>query len=255
MLKPQWWALVEPDADIAIRQFNEKLRNKLSVSPEKIIRRKNPFLLRARTEGDAKLFAQMITEAYLSSSEETMFGNLLEDVAITICKHSKGGWKSSAEKIDLEYMNDTVRCIVQIKSGPNWGNSSQKQAMKAAFLTAKRILRQGNPNLEVKCIEGICYGKSHIQLQGTHDKYVGHEFWNEISGWEGSANAVLELIGNHASNGLRDVKTDACDRIIEYMKTYGVAVPQNSKIRRTDQSIIQYTIDWNRLLEIVFEAD
>lgn len=45
----------------------------------------------------------MIVDAFLSSSEETMFGNVLEGIAIDICSHAKGGRKSSTESIDLEY--------------------------------------------------------------------------------------------------------------------------------------------------------
>lgn len=198
-MKPRWWLQVEPEANAAIMGFTTKLRRKLAEPPEKLVTRKNPFLFRVRVDSDAYEFAQMITNAYLSSSEETMFGNVLEEIAISICKHSIGGWKSSADKIDLEYTRDSTRYVMQTKSGTNWGNSSQRQSLVNSFQKAVKILRQGDPNLNIRCIEGVCYGKSMIRDLGTHTRYVGHAFWKEISNWEGTAAAVMELIGTHAS--------------------------------------------------------
>ncbi len=74
-----------------------------------------------------------ILDAHLSSQEEGIFGGLLEELAIFICQRAYGGIKSSAEGIDLEFIDDGVRYIISVKSDPNWGNSSQIAKMKDHF--------------------------------------------------------------------------------------------------------------------------
>lgn len=46
----------------------------------------------------------MVIDAYLSSSEETIFGNILEDIAIIICSKAKQGYKSGIANIDWNMM-------------------------------------------------------------------------------------------------------------------------------------------------------
>ena len=250
-MTPDWWSKVEPEAHDTLDRFTEKLRKKLAAPPERIVGRKNPFLFRARIERDAREFARMVTDAYLSSSEETMFGIVLEDIAVSICKHARGGWKSSAAKIDLEYMRDSTRCILQIKSGANWGNSSQKQAMVHSFQQATRILQQGNQTLHVQAIEGICYGKSQVNVLQTHHRYIGHSFWKEISDWDGTAASVMELIGTHASNGLNEARANACRQIVSYLEDNGAAVSAQPDSHDPQQSVPQSNMEWSKLLDLV----
>jgi hypothetical protein len=77
-------------------------------------------------------------ECNLSSSEEGIFGDWLEGLAIFINEKVYNGWKSGIPGIDLEFDYDDRRYIVTIKSGPNWGNSSQIKRLKDDFRTAKR---------------------------------------------------------------------------------------------------------------------
>ena len=238
-MSPDWWQEAEPEIHSVVDGFTGKLLEKLSVQPAKIVSRKNPFLLRVRVAADASEYARMVIDSYLSSSEETMFGRALEDIALIVYRHARQGWKSSADKVDLEYMSNGTRCIVQIKSGPNWGNSSQKEAMKRAFDKAAKLLRQGDPHFHVKRIEGICYGRSGIKDRGTHYTYTGEAFWEEISGWGGTATAVIELLGTHASNGLDQARTAARQRNVEYLEQNNVA--------------LKGVMHWNALLELLSE--
>ena len=102
-MNPPWWAEAEAEANAIVKDFTAKLEKKLCESPEKIIRRKNPFLFRVRAASNVQTLADMVINAYLSSSEETMFGHVLEDVVIAICKNAKNGRKSGIPNIDLEY--------------------------------------------------------------------------------------------------------------------------------------------------------
>lgn len=95
-----------------------------------ILLRKNPYLFKARNILLAQDLVRILLDAYLSSQEETIFGNFLEGLAIFVNQKVYNGWKSSTQGIDLEFNKDNIRYIVAIKSGPNWGNSSQIRKMQ-----------------------------------------------------------------------------------------------------------------------------
>ena len=96
------------------RLLELKLRN--------ILKRKNPYLFKAKSINTSQDLVKSVLDAHLSSQEEGIFGNFLEQLALFICTKVYGGSKSSAEGIDLEFEKDSIRYIVSIKSGPNWGN-------------------------------------------------------------------------------------------------------------------------------------
>ena len=90
-----------------------------------VLKKKNPYLFRAKGIVEASDLIRNLVDAFISSNEETIFGDWLEQLAIYINGQVYGGIKSGIHGIDLEFDKDNVRYIVSIKSGPNWGNSSQ----------------------------------------------------------------------------------------------------------------------------------
>ncbi|MGP1438089.1 MAG: PmeII family type II restriction endonuclease [Treponema sp.] len=97
--------------------------NNMSLS--KILKRKNPYLFKAKNILTASEIVTNFLDAHISSSEETIFGDWLEGLAIFINSKVYDGYKSGIRGIDLEFDNKGIRYILSIKSGPNWGNSSQ----------------------------------------------------------------------------------------------------------------------------------
>ena len=109
---------------------NKRLESIGKIKLENILKRKNPYLFKAKDIIAAPDLVKTLLDAHLSSQEETIFGDFLEGLAIFINKTVYNGNKSAAEGIDLEFDADGVKYIVSIKSGPNWGNSSQIKKMK-----------------------------------------------------------------------------------------------------------------------------
>lgn len=96
--------------------LTEKLRGKPDVSPVRIPGGKNPFLFHVRSGEDPHEPVKMVIDAYLSSSEEAMFGNMLEETAISGLGGKAAG--SQPQKgIDLEYDEAGTGTILQVKSG------------------------------------------------------------------------------------------------------------------------------------------
>jgi hypothetical protein len=143
-----------------ISDFHQrKLESLDKLKLKTILRKKNPYLFRAKNLYTANDVVQAILSAHISSNEETIFGNWLEGLAIFINGETYGGKKSGITGIDLEFDHDNTRYIVAIKSGPNWGNSGQIKNMVRDFTAAKRTLRTSNAKMMVVAVNGCCYGR------------------------------------------------------------------------------------------------
>jgi len=69
-----------------------------------VLKRKNPYLFKAKNIQTSEELVKYILDAFLSSQEETVFGNLMEELAIFVCKKAFNGFKAEQGKfksIDL----------------------------------------------------------------------------------------------------------------------------------------------------------
>jgi hypothetical protein len=168
--------------------YTKRLADLQALSLNAVLRRKNPYLFKAKNIELAGDLVKGIVDAFLSSQEETVFGNLLEGFAIFISARLHGGFKSERKSLDLEFRRGDKYHIVGIKSGPNWGNSDQINRMKDNFKAARiDLLRQGVTD-EIVAVNGCIYGKDRNPLKRDGDpekiyfKYCGQDFWEFISG-------------------------------------------------------------------------
>lgn len=203
-----------------------------------ILKKKNPYLFKAKYMLTANEIVQGIADAFISSAEETIFGDWLEGLAIFINQKVYGGWKSGIPNIDLEFDKNHVRYIVNIKSGPNWGNSSQISKMKLDFKTAQRTLRTGNSNLVIVSVNGCCYGIENNPDKGDYFKFCGQEFWEFISGNQLLYTKIIEPLGYMAKA-----------RNEKFQQTYSRMINQFTKAFIQDFCNENGTIDWNKLVE------
>jgi hypothetical protein len=170
--------------------------NKLKL--KEVLKKKNPYLFKAKYMLTAEEIIKSITDAMISSSEETIFGDWLEGLAIYICGMVYKGKKSGIQGIDLEFDKKGIRYIINIKSGPNWGNSSQVSKMKSDFKKAAKTLRTSNSGLQVVAVNGCCYGKDKNPDKGDYFKYCGQQFWEFISGNSALYTEIIEPLGHKA---------------------------------------------------------
>lgn len=218
--------------------FHEKRIQSLNnLRLSKILNRKNPYLYKAKNVLTADEIVRSIVDAHLSSSEEGIFGDWLEGLAIFINEKVYNGWKSGIPGIDLEFDYDDRRYIVTIKSGPNWGNSSQIKRLKDDFRTAKRTLRTSNSQLNVVSINGCCYGKDSRPDKGDYFKYCGQEFWQFISGEENLFIEIIEPLGYKAKE-----KNEA------FMNSYAQMLNKFTKEFTTDYCKETGEINWEKLV-------
>ena len=182
-----------------IQTFHRRRLDKLQdLKLMNVVKRKNPYLFKAKNINAASEFVRTILDAFLSSQEEGIFGDFLEELAIFICGQVYDGRKSSAVGIDLEFEKDNIRYIISIKSGPNWGNSSQIAKMLDNFRQAKRILGTSTSSTNVVAVNGCCYGKDRRPNKGDYFKFCGQEFWKFISGDGDLYTDIIEPLGHRA---------------------------------------------------------
>jgi hypothetical protein len=186
--------------------FHErKLKSLIGLQLHKILARKNPYLFKAKNVLTAEQIVRGILDAHLSSNEEAIFGDWLEGLAIFINNEVFGGKKSGISGIDLEFDKDMVRYIVAIKSGPNWGNSSQIKKMISDFNSARKALRTSNSKINIIAVNGCCYGKDRKpEKNGNYFKYCGQEFWEFISGDGELYTKIIEPLGHKAKEKNED---------------------------------------------------
>jgi hypothetical protein len=163
-----------------------------------VLLRKNPYLFKAKNVLTAQDLIKNLLDAYLSSQEETIFGDFVEGLAIFICERVYEGKKSAAEGIDLEFEKDNIKYIVTIKSGPNWGNSSQQNKMKENFRKAKRILKTNSEIKHIVAVNGCCYGRDNKPEKEEFIKLCGERFWEFISGNKNLYIEIIEPLGHKA---------------------------------------------------------
>lgn len=205
---------------------------------KQVLKRKNPYLFRAKAVVAAPQMVQQLLDAHLSSNEETLFGEFLESMAIFVCGQKFGGMKSTSEGLDLEFVRGAVRYAVSIKSGPNWGNASQIKKMTSNFDRIKKVAAQ--QKVQLVCVNGCCYGQDGvpIKVQG-YQKLCGQDFWYLISDEVDMYKEIVEPLGYQAR--IR------CD---EFSEAYGRVLTRFTHSFTEEFCTESGAIDWNRLVEL-----
>ena len=218
--------------------FHEKRLESLNkLKLDGLLARKNPYLFKSKNVHKVSDLVKLLLDAHLSSQEETLFGDFLEGLAIHVAEIVHGGWKSSATGIDLEFVKDEARYIVSIKSGPNWGNSSQVNKLKDNFTEATRVLRQRNRTLNVIAVNGCCYGRDSNPDKSGYLKLCGQEFWELISGDADLFTRIIEPLGHNARQ-----------RNDKFVKDYGAVINRFSSEFTKNFCDKSGVIDWPKLV-------
>lgn len=222
----------------------KRIQSLESLKLSQVLKRKNPYLFKAKYVLTAEQIIKGFVDAHISSNEETIFGDWLEGLAIFIKSKVFGGKKSGIKGIDLEFDKDNVRYIVTIKSGPNWGNSSQIEKLISDFKTAKKTLRTSNSKIMVTAINGCCYGRDNKPDKGEYFKYCGQRFWEFISGNNNLYTEIIEPLGHKAKE-----KND------DFLKSYAQMINKFTKEFSNEYCDNNGIIDWKKIVEFNSSAD
>jgi hypothetical protein len=229
-----------------IGMFHAKRLQKLeNLKLNRLLLRKNPYLFKAKNILTAESLVKSVLDAFLSSQEETLFGDFLEGVAVFVCGQVYGGEKPATtylEGIDLVFENDGKVYMVEIKSGPHWGNSSQIKKMLLNFKSAKAILQAKYPGVEIIAVNGCSYGTepNPVQRQGEYLKLCGQDFWRFISNNDQLYTQIIEPLGHQAKQ-----KNDM------FYESYAMLVNRFTLQFATEYCLPSGMIDWEKLVRHV----
>lgn len=234
-----------------IQIFHDKRLEKLKALQLKtILRRKNPYLFRAKNLNIAADLVKSLLDAFLSSQEEESFGHFLEELAIFVCQRVYHGRKSNLVGIDLEFEREDTYYIVSIKSGPNWGNSDQLSRMLTNFDSLITLLREHHDT--IVAVNGCCYGRDmkpqkvgklkmnrSIVKEIPYYKFCGQDFWSFVSGIDSMYVDIVEPMGYKAK-----LKNDA------FWEAYSQLINRFTIEFSQQFCNLDGSIDWQKLVAL-----
>lgn len=229
--------------------YSKRIENLKSLKLTNVLKRKNPYLFKAKNIELAGDLVKGIIDAFLSSQEETIFGNLLEGFAVYISSRLYGGFKSEFKSVDLEFERNGIYYIVGIKSGIHWGNSDQVAKMRDDFKLAKNLLKQRGISVEIQAVNGCIYGKERSPLKTNTDpeknyyKYAGQDFWQFISDDNNLYREIISPIDHEARQKDETFKKAYVAKVNEMTQDF------------MEQFMTANQIDWIKLIDFVSKRD
>lgn len=165
-----------------IRIYNEAVLADLKkIKLKSLLKKKNTLLAASEPIETAFDYAKWCLDNWLFSSKESKFGHVLERMAFYVANVNLQILPYTLTGIDLVVGNNNYLDLVQIKSGPNWGNSDQKHQMIENMKNAELIIQNDLDGREVRFINLVCYGTDGPSNKGDYLKFCGQECWNYLT--------------------------------------------------------------------------
>lgn len=203
----------------SLEEFYNSLLAKIdTINISDIMKRKNPYLYRAKGIQSATEIVEGVLAATVSSSEETIFGNcFFEPLAIA----ASGGVKALAEGVDImvdDRDENTIHAIA-VKSGPSVFNADSKKRQEQNFNAARKLAQQAKAIYDP--IIGYSYGKKKSTGKGRPTIYrelAGQDFWAELTGDSDFYLKIILYMGNKPEQYLeryRESYNRASNRLVK----------------------------------------
>ena len=225
----------------AIENFYQALITKINaINIKDIMKSKNPYLYRAKSMQTSAEIIESILQAFVSSSEETIFGNcFFEPIAIA----ASGGSKSGTKGVDIELMDTDIntKYFIAVKSGTSIFNADSSKKQAENFAEAQRTLRTSGGRVRFEAIVGYAYGTKNETGRGKakiYEEVAGEEFWEAITGDKDFYTKIISYMGTLPEKYIDDYKTS-------YAKAYNRLIRDFSTEFCNDDG----TINWEKLVD------
>lgn len=206
--------------------------------------KKNPYLYRSIGLEDPNDLIEALLDAFLSSSDETLFGNdFFEPLAYWTAKEAvlegidtrEAVTVGSASGTDLAIETETYYLAIAVKSGTNIFNSQSTKGQSTEFLELQSRLRKLGK--EIRPILGYGYGRHRAQKKSKSEKHAGQAFWYLLSNEENFYIRISDSIGKFASEHRQ-----------QYLLSYGRA--KNKILRQLMLNFVDDSgdINWARIV-------
>lgn len=200
-----------------------------------ILKRKNPYLYRAKGMNNATQLVDSILAAYVSSSEETIFGNVFfEPLAIA----ASGGQKAVTEGADITVDKDDTIYTIAVKSGTSVFNGDSRKRQEQNFQSAAKRVQQARK--AYMPVVGYGYGRKRVREANPkfYWELAGQDFWTWLTGDNDFYVKIIAYMGTRPD---------------EYAKQFDDAY-NKAENRLVRQFTVNYcnedgSIDWNKLVQ------
>lgn len=225
----------------ALKNFYEALINKIdAINIKDVMRSKNPYLYRAKSMQNSAEIINSVLQAFVSSSEETIFGNcFFEPIAIAAC----GGTKSATKGVDIELYDadKNIKYLIAVKSGTSIFNADGIKKQEENFNEAKRTLKTSGGRIGCNPIVGYAYGIKNVTGRGKakiYEEVAGEEFWESLTGDKEFYKKIISYMDTLPQQYIDDFNTS-------YNKAYNRLVKDFSNEFCNQDG----TINWEKLVD------
>lgn len=170
---------------------------------------KNPYLYRALGFSDSSEFMMQLMVAFVSSSDETIFGNdFLEPLAVFAARQATEHGEiertvtvGAGAGQDIAIETATSYLAISVKSGKNIFNSQSTKGQSVEFTALTSRLKKLNKS--IRPIIGYGYGRKLQRKASQDEKLAGQSFWRLLTGesdfYLRLSGAMESFAGEHGS--------------------------------------------------------
>lgn len=220
----------------ALNEFYRNLTANLeNVDVDKVLKRKNPYLYRAKGINNATQIVEGILAAYISSSEETIFGNVFfEPLAIAV----SGGQKAVTEGVDITVDKDNTIYSIAVKSGTSVFNADSRKRQEQNFQAAAKRAQQAKKAYVP--VVGYGYGKKRIKpgQEKFYRELAGQDFWAWLTGDADFYMKIIQYMGT---------KPDEYAK--QFDEAYNRALNRMLREFTTNYCLSDGSINWDKLVQ------
>jgi hypothetical protein len=198
------------------------------------LKRKNPYLFRAiGTESATEIIVQILA-AYMSSSDEGIFGDAFFE---PLARLVSGATSAGGEGADIVRETDMAYTAIAVKSGPSVFNAQSRRRQNQEFMSLRNRMFKLQKHFDA--IVGYCYGKkkSVNKPDQIFRELAGQAFWEELTG---DADFYLKII--------TAMKTKPAEHKILFQQEWDKAVNRFTRDFTIDYCSPDGSIDWIKLL-------
>lgn len=207
--------------ETALTAFYDSLTHTLdNINIEQILKRKNPYLYRAKGICSAAQIVEEILSAYVSSSEETTFGNtFFEPITLAL----SGGYRVLTEGVDILVEKDNATYGISVKSGTSINAGSRKRQEQNLQAMQRRIQKYKKAFVPVV---GYGYGRKKIKpgKEKFYRELAGKDFWHWLTGDSEFYVKIIRFMGTRPDEYAKEFEkayTKAENRLLrEFMLKY-----------------------------------
>ena len=162
---------------IVIEVLNElSLVKRKGINFPNLLSKCNPYALVVNCKNSQEV-VDFVLQRHKQTSSETIWGYLLEAIAVKVSKITLNGYKSERMCTDIEWECDGNKHYRGWKSSPKWSNSDQKKNVNNEESKMKELKDFGSFKVLTS------YGKTSKRSE-KNTKYIqlsGQDAWEEIS--------------------------------------------------------------------------